>query len=112
MSEILRKTYLLGLGLATMTKEKVEEVVDELIQKGEVAEGDRGDMMSDLWTRAREEQQRLAETVKENVKHYVAEMRVPSKAHYEELLKRIEDLEKRLQSEEEPKEDVSTSESD
>jgi polyhydroxyalkanoate synthesis regulator phasin len=112
MSDILRKTYLFGLGLASMTKEKVEEVVDDLVQKGEVTEKDRGDIMSDLWTKAKEEQQRLSETVRENVKHYIGEMRVPSRAQYDELLKRIEDLEQRLQGEEEPKEDVSTSEDD
>ncbi len=110
MTDLLRKTYLLGLGLASLTKEKVEEVVDELVQKGEVAEKDRGDILSDLWARAREEQHRLTETVRDNVKSIVSDMRMPSRAQYDALLKRVEDLEARLTAAGAPEKHVSTSE--
>ena len=42
MLDLLRKTYLAGLGLTTLTREKMEELVDELVKRGEVAEKDRG----------------------------------------------------------------------
>lgn len=108
MSDLLRKTYLLGLGLASLTREKVEEVVDDLVKKGEVAEKDRKQVMSDILERAREEQQKLTETIKDSVHKVVGEMRVPSRTQYEALLQKIEELEARLREFEKPGEDVST----
>jgi len=108
MSDLLKKTYLLGLGLASLTREKVEEMVDELVKKGEVAEKDRRQVMSDILDRAREEQQKLTETIKDGVQKVVGEMRVPSRTQYEALLKRIDELEARLREFEKPGENVST----
>ncbi len=41
MLEVLEKIILAGVGLASMTKEKAEELVDMLIKKGQVKAKDR-----------------------------------------------------------------------
>jgi polyhydroxyalkanoate synthesis regulator phasin len=97
MFELLKKTYLAGLGLATLTKDRIEEIVDELVKRGEVAEKDRKQVMDELLARARDEQQKLSTTIKESVKKVVGEMRVPGQEQWEDLVKRVEDLEKRGQ---------------
>ncbi len=38
MLKLLKKGSLIGLGLASLTREKVEELVDELVRRGEIAE--------------------------------------------------------------------------
>jgi len=101
MFDILRKTYLAGLGLALLTKEKTEELVDELIAKGEVAEKDRKKVTEDLMNRAREEQQRFSQLIKDNVTKVLGEMRFPGKSQWEELNRRVEELEKRVMPESE-----------
>ena len=94
MIDVIKKTYLLGLGLATVTREKVEEVVDELVKRGEVAEKDRPHVIQDFMERAREEQRRLGATVRETVQKVVGEVGPPSRAQFEDLLRRVENLEK------------------
>ena len=99
MFDILKKTYLAGLGLALLTKEKTEELVDDLIAKGEVAEKDRSKVTEDLLKRAKEEQQHLTQAVRDNVSKIVGDMRFPGKSHWEDLNRRVEELEKRIMPE-------------
>lgn len=98
MFELVKKTYLAGLGLATLTKERIEEIVDELIKRGEIAEQDRRKVMDDLLTRAREEQQRLTQKITE----VVSDLRLPSTERWEDLVRRVENLEKQAQASGEP----------
>ena len=99
MLDILKKTYLAGLGLTLLTKEKTEELVDELIAKGEVAEKDRKKVTEDLLSREKEEQQRFSQAVKDNVSKVIGEMKFPSKTKSEDLEKRVEELEKQVMPE-------------
>ena len=39
--DIIRRAVLLGLGVISLTKEKAEDMVDDLIKRGEVASGER-----------------------------------------------------------------------
>lgn len=48
MFEILEKIILAGVGLASLTKEKAEELVDALIKKGQVKAGDRKTVLNRL----------------------------------------------------------------
>lgn len=93
MLDLFRKGYLVGLGLASLTREKVEEVVDELVKRGEVAEKDRPGVIDDMITRMREEQKRLTSMLRETAQKAVVEMGVPSRQQFDELLKRVEKLE-------------------
>lgn len=110
MLDLLKKTYLVGLGFASLTREKVEEVVDELVKKGEVAEKDRKQVFEDLMTRAKEEQQKFSQSVRETVHKVMGEIGGPSKEAFNDLVKRVENLEARSQSPEgsEPENDSSS----
>ncbi len=93
MLDLLKKTYLVGLGFASLTREKVDEVVDELVKKGEVAEKDRKQVFEDLMARARDEQQKFSQSVKETVQKVIREVGGPSRQAFEDLVKRVDDLE-------------------
>ena len=94
MLDAIKKTYLLGLGLATLTREKVEEIVDDLIRRGEVAEKDRPHVVQDFMERARDEQRRFTSTVKETVQKVIPDLGLPGRSQFEDLLRRVENLEK------------------
>lgn len=93
MLEILKKTWLAGVGLASLTREKAEEVVDELVRRGEVAEKDRPHVLEDLLTRVKDEQKRFSSSVKDAARRAVGEMGLPTRQQFEELLARVEKLE-------------------
>ncbi len=100
MFDLFRKGYLVGLGLASLTREKVEEVVDELVRRGEVAEKDRPRVIDDMITRMRDEQKRLTNMLRETAQKAVVEMGVPTRQQVDELLKRVEKLEQAAYSRE------------
>jgi len=100
MFDLFRKGYLVGLGLASLTREKVEEAVDELVRRGEVAEKDRPHVVNDMITRMREEQKKLTNIVRENAQKVVAEMGVPSRQQFDELMKKVDKLEQAVQAKE------------
>jgi polyhydroxyalkanoate synthesis regulator phasin len=109
MFELLKKSYLAGLGLATLTKDKIEEIVDELIKRGEIAEQDRRKVMDDLLERAREEQQKLTQKITE----VVSDLRLPNRERWENLVQRVENLERQAQaSRESESQNASSAEND
>lgn len=103
MIDLLRRTYLAGLGLASLTGEKIEEIVEDLVKKGEVAEKDRKKLVEELIAKGREQREQLTESVKDTVQKVVYELKIPRRDQYEELLKRIEDLEKAAKPKAAPK---------
>ncbi len=98
MLDLFRKGYLVGLGLASLTREKVEEVVDELVKRGEVAEKDRPGVVDDMITRMRDEQKRLTNMLRETAQKVIVDMGVPSRQQFDELLRRVERLEQAAHS--------------
>ena len=98
MFDFLKKTYLAGLGLASLTQDKIEELVDDLVKRGEVAEKDRSKVVNDLINRAQEEQEKLFKTVREYVKKVVHEMGLPTHDEFNALQKRVDQLENDLKA--------------
>lgn len=93
MFDFLKKTFLFGLGLATLTRDKVEEVVDDLIKRGEVAEKDRGQVVEDFLMRASEEKDKLYKTVNDFVRKAIHDMGLPTEDEHLALKKRVDLLE-------------------
>jgi len=98
MIDLIKKTYLAGLGLANLTREKAEEIVDDLIKRGEVAEKDRSKAVENMLNRIQEEQDKLFATVKDYVKKTVHEMGLPTRDEYLSLQQRVGELESALKS--------------
>ncbi len=94
MLDIVKKTLLLGLGVASLTKEKAEEIVNELVKHGEVASKDRPKVINDILQKAEEEKKKFISKIKETVKTVVNEMGLPGKDDIDELKKKINELEK------------------
>lgn len=52
MESIIKKFLLGGIGLASMTREKLDELVNELIKRGELSEDQRARFVKELMTRS------------------------------------------------------------
>ncbi|TYQ12792.1 UNVERIFIED_CONTAM: polyhydroxyalkanoate synthesis regulator phasin [Acetivibrio alkalicellulosi] len=67
MSNLIEKSINLGLGLFAYSREKVEELVEELVQRGEIANKDARQFASELVKRGEEQRSELKKIVKEEV---------------------------------------------
>lgn len=54
MESVIKKFLLGGIGLTTLSRERIEELVEELVQRGEVTEDQRAKFVRDLVNRSSE----------------------------------------------------------
>lgn len=90
MKEFLKKGFYLGVGAFALTKEKIEQVVDDLVRKGDADQSERASLVDEFMGKAQEFEKELGKKIKEIVQTYGY---VPRK-DLDELKKRIEKLEK------------------
>jgi polyhydroxyalkanoate synthesis regulator phasin len=101
--DILRKTMLLGLGLISLTKEKAEGMVDDLVKRGEVASEDRFKAVEGLLKEAEKQEEEFTRKITKSIHKVIGDLGLPTRKDMDEVLKALRDIEKRLPSSEEKK---------
>ena len=100
MFDLIKKTLLTGVGLAVLTKEKVEEVAEELVQKGKLSEREGQALIDDLLKRSEQARRDLEAKIEGAVQQAVAKLDVATKEDVSQLIARIERLEQRVADQE------------
>jgi polyhydroxyalkanoate synthesis regulator phasin len=93
MMDLIKKTMYMGIGLAYMTKEKMEEISQELIKKGELSAAEGKDFIDDLTQKSEEARKALEIRVDKIVKSSLARMNIATRDDLSALEKRIAKLE-------------------
>ncbi|MCR4430773.1 MAG: phasin family protein [Tepidanaerobacteraceae bacterium] len=96
MKSVFKELLYAGIGLATLTKEKAEEIVTELIKKGELSKDDGKDALNNLMIRMQEEKDKLKQRIQEQVENAISSMNIVRKSDLDELKKRLEILEEKV----------------
>ena len=96
MSDLIKKTILTGLGIASLTKEKAEKLVKDLIKEGEVSEGEGSKLVKDLLEKVEDNKKTIEKQVEDTVKNVLKKINIPSRKDITELDKKIEKLDKKL----------------
>lgn len=88
---ILDDTLSFGLGILFESKDKVEEVVDRMVQRGEVEKEKREDVVNEYVEKGKIEKEKFEEAVDERIKEFI------TNNVNEDILRRIvnEELDKR-----------------
>ncbi len=90
--ENLRRLFYAGIGLATQASEKVQEAVEELVEKGRLSEKDGQKIVTDLLKKTEGRRGAIEGKYNETVKKFVR----LGASEVEKLSKRIEKLENQL----------------
>lgn len=86
----------LGLGTVIMTKEKAEEVVKELVKKGEVGKEEGKGMVAELIKKGKKSKKELENQIEQTVKGVVGKLNIATRKEIEELKKEIKQLKKKI----------------
>ena len=92
MFDLIKKTLLAGLGLAVLTKEKVEELAKEMAEKGKLTEKEGKELVDSLLRRAEEARNELEAKIHGHVQDAVKKLNLATKGDIEELAARIDEL--------------------
>lgn len=101
MIELVKKTLLTGVGVAALTKEKIEEVAKDFVEKGKMTEQEGRDLVDDLVKRSDESRIELQKLIEGKVQTILEKMDLAKKSEVDALKNEIEELRGALQNKEE-----------
>lgn len=104
MFDFIRKSLLFGVGAVTITKEKAEKIVNELVEKGQVSKGEASKLINDLVDKGEQERKAISDTVKGEIEKLKRDIGIVDKNKLDELEKRIIRLEELITQAESKKE--------
>jgi polyhydroxyalkanoate synthesis regulator phasin len=97
MQETMRKMLLLGIGVAALTQEKIEEMVNEWVSKGDLSREEGKSLVKEFVAKSQEQAGKLRESVQTEVGKRVPKPLPPATAEdLAELDKRLQKLERQV----------------
>jgi len=93
MRELLKKTALIGIGLASMTKDKIEHFAKQLADEANLSEEEGRKFVDDILKQSEKTKQSVEESVEKTVRNILAKMDVPTRSDLKALDERLAALE-------------------
>jgi polyhydroxyalkanoate synthesis regulator phasin len=89
MNELIKKVFSLGLGATIASKEKIQQVVDELVVKGELGQNESKDLIASLVAKGEEQKEYVQQMVRDQVKRVLDELQIATKQDLKDLEARL-----------------------
>jgi len=96
MLDTIERLILLQIGAAAVTRERVQEAVNRLVEQGRMEREEGRTVVEDVLTRARERSTGARSLIDASVQQGLRGVGLPTREAYEDLLFRIEQLEHRV----------------
>ena len=93
MIDLLKKTVYASIGLAVMTREKVEEIGKRLAQEAKMSEGEGRQFVDELMKKSDEARASMEKMINERVEGALKKLNIPSRTELNALENRIRKLE-------------------
>jgi poly(hydroxyalkanoate) granule-associated protein len=92
-----RKVLLAAIGAVALAQEEIEDFVNKLVDRGEIAEKDGKKLVRELMERRKKEAEKAEEELSKSVESVLDRMNVPSKADIDALSEKITALTKKIE---------------
>ncbi len=96
MEDALKKLLYTGVGLAATATEKIQQTVQELVDKGTMPAEDGKKVVDDFVKNTTDKREEFESKLKNAFESVVSKFDLPKKAEFDALNKKIKDLEKKL----------------
>ena len=104
MFEMFKKSLFAGLGLAVVTKTKLESVLEKLVEEGKMSRDEAEKMGQELLDSGEKQWKDFETRLQDTVKGFLDNMDICKASDVKKLEKKIKALDMRLKEIEEPKE--------
>jgi polyhydroxyalkanoate synthesis regulator phasin len=98
MMKVFKEMMVTGLGALFLTKDKLQEMVDELVEQGKMSREEAAEMVEEMMTKAKEQRNDIEERITEDIKENLDKAGLTSKEKVEKLEGRVKSLELQVQS--------------
>lgn len=93
MTDLINKLVNLGLGIASVSKEKVETVVNELVERGKLSQQEGSQVIEELVAKGEAARTDMRETIEGLVQSFLKKNDIPTREELDTLKARVEKLE-------------------
>jgi polyhydroxyalkanoate synthesis regulator phasin len=104
MFEMFKKSLFAGLGLAVVTKTKLEKVLEKLVEEGKMSREEAEKMGQELLESGEKQWDDFETKLKETVKGFLENMDLSKASDLKKLEKKVKAIDMRLKALEKPKE--------
>ncbi len=94
---ILKKTVLAGLGVFSLTKDKAQEIVAELVKRGELSKDEGSKFIKAMMEKVDEEVTFLKKTIDKQVSQAMSKIRPSYDEEFKKLHQKIDKLSKEVE---------------
>ena len=94
--DVAEELFFAGVGAVALTKDRADELVDELTRRGRMTRAEATDLVADVTARWRGEAGRFGERASSGLAGVVRELGLVTRREWEELELRLAQLEHRL----------------
>ena len=85
MLDIIKKSIDLGVGVLNVTKEKVEKLIDELVEMGEIPLEEKSKAVKEIMKKIQHEEKEIYNKIRDEVKHAIQEIGIATKGDMKDL---------------------------
>lgn len=96
MIDLVKKAMFTGLGVMSLTKEKVEEIADEFVEKGKLSEQEGQKFVKDMVERSEASKEEIKKQIEIAVQATLAKMDIATKSDMEEMKNELAALKEAL----------------
>ena len=93
MIELIKKSVLVGIGLAFMTKEKAEEAAKKIVEEAKIKKVEGKKAVEELLKKSEEAKKSVEKIVEKAVHTAVTKLDIPTRAEIKKLEAKIRELE-------------------
>jgi polyhydroxyalkanoate synthesis regulator phasin len=97
MKESVRKLGLIGAGLWAITEDKINDLVKELVDKGDISKDEGKKVIQDMLEERKKQKIDLEKKISEKIQESISKTDIFTKKDMHELESRIETLEEEIQ---------------
>jgi polyhydroxyalkanoate synthesis regulator phasin len=93
MLDLIKKTLMAGVGMAAMTKDKIEELANDIAKKSKLSEKEGKKLINDFLKRSQTAKKDLESLIEKTVKKVTKNLNIATREDMTKLTKRIKKLE-------------------
>ena len=96
IKDLIERTFLAGMGAAALTKDRIQDLVEELVSRGQINAEEGRDVVERLVARSRDEARTVLKKADSSLRGAYRELGLGSRRDVEEMALRLEQLEHRV----------------
>ncbi len=96
MRDIIKKSFLLGLGAATLTKDQAEKIVKEFVKRNEMTINEGKELLGKVNAASMEERKRISRFIEQEAKRISRKFGIASYSRVENLKEKLMSIDREL----------------